>query len=79
MTEEDRIFFTTDGDESEKQHWAGKHVKKWVERCETCTKGKRIPYATLRPEILNMPQWGLGPEDVVKLVILANLTAPINF
>ena len=35
-----------------------KYVKKWVEECEQCAKDKRVPNATITPELLNLPEWG---------------------
>ena len=32
-----------------------KYVKKWVEGCEQCAKDKRVPNATITPELLNLP------------------------
>ena len=42
-----------------------KHVDKWVEGREQCAKDKRVPYPTITPEILNLPEWDLGPEDAM--------------
>ena len=33
-----------------------KHVKKWVEGCEECARDKRVPNATITPELLNLPE-----------------------
>ena len=53
-----------------KYHYPGmaKHVKKWVEGCETCAREKRVPNNTITPELLNLPEWDLGPEDAIKLI-----------
>ena len=50
-----------------------KHVKKWVEGCEECARAKRVPNATITPELLNLPEWDLGPEDAMQIDILLNL------
>ena len=50
-----------------------KHVKKWVEGCEECAKDKRVPNATITPELLNLPEWDLGPEDAMQFDLLPNL------
>ena len=50
-----------------------KHVKKWVEVCEQCARDKRVPNATITPEILNLPEWDLGPEDAMQIDLLPNL------
>ena len=50
-----------------------KHVKKWVEGCETCARDKRVPNITITPELLNLPEWDLGPEDAMQIDLLPNL------
>ena len=50
-----------------------KHVKKWVEGCETCARDKRVPNNTITPELLNLPEWDLGPEDAMQIDLLLNL------
>ena len=44
-----------------------KHVKKWVEGCEQGARDKRVPNATITPELLNLPEWDLGPEDAMQI------------
>ena len=44
-----------------------KHVKKWVEGCKECARDKRVPNATITPELLNLPEWDLGPEDAMQV------------
>ena len=53
-----------------------KHVKKWVEGCETCAKDKRVPNTAITPELLNLLQWDLGPEDAMQIDLLTN--SPTN-
>ena len=50
-----------------------KYVKKRVEGCETCAKDKRVPNNALALELLNLPEWYLGPEDAVQIDLLTNL------
>ena len=50
-----------------------KHVKKWVEGCEECARDKRVPSETMTPELLNLSEWDLGPEDAMQLDLLPNL------
>ena len=50
-----------------------KDVKKWVEGCEQCARDKRVPNATITPELLNLPEWDLGPEDAMQIDLLPNL------
>ena len=54
-------------------HSMAKHGKKWVEGCEQCAKDKRVPNATITPELLNLPEWDLGPEDAMHIDLLPNL------
>ena len=57
----------------------GKHVKKWVEGCETCARDKRVPNNTITPELLNLPEWDLGPEDAMQIDLLPNLPTSGNY
>ena len=50
-----------------------KHVKKRVEGCEQCARDKRVPNTTITPELLNLPEWDLGPEDAMQIDLLPNL------
>ena len=50
-----------------------KHVKNWVEGCEQCARDKRVPNATITPELLNLPEWDLGSEDAMQIDLLPNL------
>ena len=56
-----------------------KHVKKWVEGCETCARDKRVPNNTITPELLNLPEWDLGPEDAMQIDLLPNLPTSGGF
>ena len=50
-----------------------KHVERWVEGCEICAKDKRVPNNSITHELLNMPEWVLGPEDAMQIDLLSNL------
>ena len=50
-----------------------KHVEKWVEGCEKCARDKRVPNDTITHELLNLPEWDLGPEDAMQIDLLPNL------
>ena len=50
-----------------------KIVKKWVQGCEICIRDKRIANASITPELLNLPEWDLGPEDALQIDLLPNL------
>ena len=49
-----------------------KLVHKWVNGCETCIKDKRISNELITPELLNLPEWTLGPEDAMQIDLLPN-------
>ena len=49
------------------------HVKKWVEGCEQCARDKQVPNTTTTPELLNLLEWDLGPEDAMQIDLLPNL------
>ena len=50
-----------------------KYIKKWVTNCQICIQTKRINNDLLRTELLNCPEWDLGPEDILQMDILPNL------
>ena len=50
-----------------------KYIKKWVSNCQTCIQTKRINNDLLRTELLDCPEWDLGPEDILQMDILPNL------
>ena len=50
-----------------------KYIKKWVSNCQFCIQTKRINNDLLRTELLNCPEWDLGPEDILQMDILPNL------
>ena len=50
-----------------------KHVKKWVEGSEICAKDERVPNNAITPELLNLPEWDLGPEDAMQIDCLPKL------
>ena len=50
-----------------------KYVKKWVEGCKTCAKNKSVPNTVITPELLNLSDWDLDPEDAMQIDLLPNL------
>ena len=42
-------------------------------KCQMCIQNKRINNDLLKTELLNCPEWDLGPEDILQLDILPNL------
>ena len=51
-----------------------KIVKKWVQGCEVWIKDKRIQNPSITPELLNLPERDLGPEDALQIDLLPNLS-----
>ena len=49
-----------------------KYIKQWVSTCQVCIQTKRINNDLLRTELLNCPEWDLGPEDILQMDILPN-------
>ena len=50
-----------------------KMVKNWVQGCDICIKDKRIKNTLITPELLNLLEWDLGPEDALQIDLLPNL------
>ena len=48
-------------------------VKKCLEGCEQGARDKRVPIATITPELLNLPELRLGPEDAMQIDLLPKL------
>ena len=49
-----------------------KLVRKWVNGCETCIRDRRFSNDLIIPELLNLPEWTLGPEDAMQMDLLPN-------
>ena len=60
---------------SQKYYYPGiaKHVKRCVEGCEGCAKDKRVLNNAITPELPNVPEKHLGPEDAIQIDLLPNL------
>ena len=50
-----------------------KYIRTWVTKCQMCIQNKRNNNDLLQTELLNCPDWDLGPEDVLQMDILPNL------
>ena len=46
------------------------YVRNWVRDCEICIQDKRINNTRITPEIIRIPQWDLGPEDLTQIDLL---------
>ena len=49
------------------------YVRNWVPDCEICIQDKRINNTRITPEIIHIPEWDLGPEDLVQIELLTEL------
>ena len=49
------------------------YVRNWVRDCETCIQDKRINNTRITPELIHIPEWDLGPEDLMQIDLLPEL------
>ena len=49
------------------------YVKNWVRDCEICIQDKRINNTRITPELIHIPEWDLGPEDLMQINLLPDL------
>ena len=48
-------------------------IKNWVRDCEICIQDKGIDNTRIFPEFIHIPEWDLGPEDLMQLDLLPEL------
>ena len=41
------------------------HIRKWIRQCQICVQNKRIDNSQIKAELISIPDWDLGPEDVL--------------
>ena len=46
------------------------YVRNWVRKCEICVQDKRINNTRITPELIHIPKWDLGPEDLMQIDLL---------
>ena len=46
------------------------YVRNWVHDCEICIQDKRINNTPVTPELIHIPEWDLGPEDLMQINLL---------
>ena len=51
----------------------GTYVRNWVRDCEICIQDKRINNTRITPELIHIPEWDLGPEDLMQTDLLPEL------
>ena len=49
------------------------YVRNWVRDCEICIHDKRINNTRITPELTHIPEWDLGPEDLMQIDLLPEL------
>ena len=49
------------------------YVRNWVRACEICIQDKRINNTRITPELIHIPEWDLGPEDLMQIDLLPEL------
>ena len=49
------------------------YVRNWVCDCEKCIQDKRINNTRIIPELFHIPEWDLGPEDLMQIDLLPEL------
>ena len=49
------------------------YVRNWVRGCEICIQDKRINNTRVTPEVFHIPDWDLGPEDIMQIDLLPEL------
>ena len=49
------------------------YVRNWVRDCEICIQDKRVNNKRITPEPIHIPEWDLGPEDLMQIDLLPEL------
>ena len=49
------------------------YVRNWVRDCEICIQDKRINDIRISPELIHIPEWDPGPEDLMQIDLLPEL------
>ena len=49
------------------------YVRNWVRDCEIFFQDKRINNTRITPELIHIPEWDLGPEDLMQIDLLPEL------
>ena len=49
------------------------YVRNWVRDCEICIHDKRINNTRITSELIHIPEWDLGPEDLMQIDLLPEL------
>ena len=49
------------------------YVRNWVHDCEICIQDERINNTRITPELIHIPEWDLGPEELMQIDLLPEL------
>ena len=49
------------------------YVRNWVRDCEICIQDKRINNTRITSDLISIPEWDLGPEDLMQTDLLPEL------
>ena len=49
------------------------YLRNWARDCKICIQGKRINNTRITPELIHIPEWDLGPEDLMQIDLLPEL------
>ena len=49
------------------------YLKNWVRDCKICIQDKRINITRITPELIHIPEWDLGPKDLMQIDFLPEL------
>ena len=53
------------------------YVGNWVRDCEKCIQDICINNTRITPEFIHTPEWDLGPEDLMQMDLLKELTPSV--
>ena len=55
------------------------YVRNWVRDCELCIRDKRINNTRITLELIHIPEWDLGPEDLMQIDLLPEVPPSGNY
>ena len=55
------------------------YVRNWVRDCEICIQDKRINTTRITPELVHIPDWDLGLEDLMQIDLLPEIPPSVGY
>ena len=55
------------------------YFRNWVRDCEICIQDKRVNNTRISPEVMHIPEWDLGPEDLMQINLLPELPPSVGY